>query len=137
MRIVLVSSGQVARQFAKELSADYDVTVVHSGEEGRSDLERYDCQLIDGQGNDIEVMKRAGAHRADWVIACSRSDELNLVTCLTTRQLGKAKTICFVGKEEYVRTFGAFGRLYLGGGEAEIEEAVKAIKCFQQSVQSL
>lgn len=30
-----------------------------------------------------------------------------------------------------VITFGAFGRLYLGGGEAEIEEAVKAIKlCF-------
>ena len=27
-----------------------------------------------------------------------------------------------------VLTFGAFGRLYLGGGEAEIEEAVKAIK---------
>ncbi|MHC4939383.1 MAG: Trk system potassium transporter TrkA [Planctomycetota bacterium] len=108
MRIVLVSSGQVARQFAKELSADYDVTVVHSGEEGRSELERYDCQLIDGEGNDIDVMKRAGAHRADWVIACSRSDELNLLTCLTTRQLGKAKTICFVGKEEYVRTFGAF-----------------------------
>ena len=26
-----------------------------------------------------------------------------------------------------VQTFGAFGRLYLGGGEAEIEEAVKAI----------
>ncbi len=31
-----------------------------------------------------------------------------------------------------VITFGAFGRLYLGGGEAEIEEAVKAIKlCFE------
>lgn len=27
-----------------------------------------------------------------------------------------------------VRTFGAFGRLYLGGGEAEIEEAEKAIR---------
>jgi hypothetical protein len=27
-----------------------------------------------------------------------------------------------------VLTFGAFGRLYLGGGEAEIEEAVKAIR---------
>ena len=27
-----------------------------------------------------------------------------------------------------VLTFGAFGRLYLGGGEAEIEEAVKAVR---------
>jgi trk system potassium uptake protein TrkA len=108
MRIVLVSSGQIARQFAQELSADFDVTVVHSGEEGRAELERVDCELIDGQGNDIEVMKRAGAHRAEYVIACSRSDEVNLLTCLTARQLGKAHTICFVEKEEYVRTFGAF-----------------------------
>jgi len=31
-----------------------------------------------------------------------------------------------------VRTFGAFGRLYLGGGEAEIDEAAKAIaQCFE------
>ncbi len=31
-----------------------------------------------------------------------------------------------------VRTFGAFGRLYLGGGEAEIDEAAKAIAlCFE------
>jgi len=31
-----------------------------------------------------------------------------------------------------VRTFGAFGRLYLGGGEAEIDEAQKAIRlCFE------
>lgn len=33
-----------------------------------------------------------------------------------------------------VRTFGAFGRLYLGGKEAEIEEAVKAIKATIASI---
>jgi len=108
MRIVLVSSGQIARQFAQELSVDYDVTIVHWGDEGRSELERIDCEILEGQGNDIEIMKRAGAHRAEYVIACSRSDEVNLLTCLTARQLGKAHTICFVEKEEYVRTFGAF-----------------------------
>ncbi|MEM8886098.1 MAG: Trk system potassium transporter TrkA [Planctomycetota bacterium] len=108
MNIVIVSTGQIARQFAQELSVDFDVTVIHSGDEGRSELERLDVELIDGKGNDIEVMKRAGAHRADWVIACARSDELNLLTCLTARQLGKAHTVCFVEKEEYVRTFGAF-----------------------------
>jgi trk system potassium uptake protein TrkA len=108
MRIVLVSSGQIARKFAQELSVDFDVTIVHAGEEGRSELERLDVEIIDGQGNDIDIMKRAGAHKAKYVIACTRSDELNLLTCLTARQLGKAHTICFVGKDEYVRTFGAF-----------------------------
>jgi hypothetical protein len=33
-----------------------------------------------------------------------------------------------------VVTFGAFGRLYLGGGEAEIDEAVKAIRLTLESI---
>jgi len=108
MQIVLVSSGQVALQFARELSVDNDLTIVHAGQEGRSELERLDCEVIEGQGVDIEVMKRARADKADYMIACARSDEVNLLACMTTRQLGKAQTICFVGKEEYVRTFGAY-----------------------------
>jgi len=108
MHIVLVSSGQVAIQFAQELSVDHDVTIVHAGQEGRSEIDRLDCEVIEGTGVDIEVMKRAGVHKADYVIACARSDEVNLLACMTTRQLGKAHTICFVGKEEYVRTFGAY-----------------------------
>jgi len=125
MRIVLVSSGQVALQFARELSVDNDVTVVHEGLEGRSELERLDVELIEGQGNDIEVMKRAGAHRAEHVIACARSDEVNLLACMTTRQLGKAQTICFVSKEEYVRTFGAyFGGTMQGAPQFGIDRIV-------------
>jgi len=125
MRIVLVSSGQIALQFARELSVDNDLTVVHDGEEGRSELDRLDVELIEGQGNDIEVMKRAGAHKAEYVIACARSDEVNLLACMTTRQLGKAHTICFVGKEEYVRTFGAyFGGTMQGAPQFGIDRIV-------------
>ncbi|MHC4547859.1 MAG: Trk system potassium transporter TrkA [Planctomycetota bacterium] len=107
MRIVLVSSGQVARQFAVELSREHDVTVVHAGEEGRAELEKLDVELLEGEGNDAVVLRRAGAPEADHLIACSHSDEMNILACLTARQLGTAQTICFVGKEEYVRTFGA------------------------------
>jgi len=105
VRIVLVSSGQIARQFAVELSREFDVSVVHDGEEGRAELEKLDVELLDGQGNDAEILKRAGADQADHLIACSRSDEMNILACLTARRLGKAQTICFVGKPEYVKTF--------------------------------
>jgi len=107
MRIVLVSSGPVARQFAEELSREHDVTIVHAGEEGRAEIEKLDVELLEGEGNDPAVLRRARAHEADYFIACTRVDEMNLLACLTARQLGGARTICFVAKEEYVRTFGA------------------------------
>ena len=105
MRIVLVSSGQVARGFAADLSGEYDVTVVHDGDEGRAELQKLDVEILDGQGNDVELLRTAGAAEADFIIACSRSDEMNILACLTARRLGKAQTICFVEKQEYVRTF--------------------------------
>ncbi len=107
MRIVLVSNGNVARQFAAELSVNHDVSVVHDGEDGRGELEKLDVELLEGAGNDADVLERAGAGKADYLIACSRSDEMNILSCLTARRLGSPKTICFVGKEEYVRTFAA------------------------------
>ena len=109
MRIVLVSSGQVARGFAADLSREYDVTVVHDGDEGRAELKKLDVEILDGQGNDVEMLSKAGAADADFIIACSRSDEMNILACLTARRLGKAETICFVEKREYVRTFAGDG----------------------------
>jgi trk system potassium uptake protein TrkA len=115
MRIVLVSSGHMALQFAQELSRDNDVSVIHQGQEGKGDLERLDVELLEGTGNDPKALGRARAPEADYLIACARSDEMNILSCLAARQLGPAKTICFVDKEEYVRTFGAWGGAGTGG----------------------
>ena len=106
MRVVLVSSGQVAKQFAADLSRDCDVVVVHEGDEGRVDLERLDVEVLEGPGNDVDLLRRAGAGEAAWFVACTRSDEMNLIACLTARRLGKAETVCFVEREAYVRSFG-------------------------------
>ena len=110
MRIVVVSSGYAARQIATDLCGDYDLSVVHDGEEGRADLEKLDVELHDGVGNDVALLKQAGTAEADWFVACSRTDEMNILACLTARRLGKAETICFVEKEEYFRTFGGSSR---------------------------
>ena len=44
--------------------------------------------------------------------------------CIAANEAEKAAEVNLLE----VRTFGAYGRLYLGGGEAEIEEAEKAIR---------
>jgi len=138
MRIVLVSSGQVARQFADDLSREDDVTVVHSGEEGRSELEKLDVELLEGEGNDPEKLKRAGGHEADYVIACTRSDEMNILACLTARQLGEATTICFVGKEEYVRTFSSEdGGLVSGAPKLGIDHLIWPARMLADKIEKI
>jgi hypothetical protein len=49
--------------------------------------------------------------------------------CIAANEAEKASPIRLLE----VITFGAYGRLYLAGGEAEIEEAEKAVKaCFER-----
>ena len=115
MSIVIVSSGHVAREFAANLSREYDVAVVHDGEEGRAELEKLDVEILTGTGNDVEILRGAGAERASYLVACTASDEMNILACLAARRLGKAETICFVSKKEYVRTFGADAETGWGG----------------------
>ncbi|MGQ0614990.1 MAG: Trk system potassium transporter TrkA [Planctomycetaceae bacterium] len=106
MRIVVVAGGAIGGQFAEALSGEHDVCIVHDGREGWAELEKLDVHLLEGQGNDVEVLRKAGAGDADFLVACSRSDEMNLLACLASRQLGEAHTICFVHSESYYRTFG-------------------------------
>ena len=50
--------------------------------------------------------------------------------CIAANEAEKAAKVNLLE----VRTFGAYGRLYLGGGEAEIEEAEKAIRAIFDSL---
>jgi trk system potassium uptake protein TrkA len=106
MRIVVVSGGPTAPPFAAELSREHDVAIVHDGEEARDELARIDAEIIEGVGTDPETLRRAGLKDASYLVAWSRSDEINILSCLTAKQIAPVHTICTVEKEEYVRTFG-------------------------------
>jgi trk system potassium uptake protein TrkA len=105
MRVVLVSSGHGAREFAADLCNDHDISIVHEGDTGRADLDKLDIEVIEGTGNDVDALKRAGVAHADWFIACTNSDEMNILACLSARRQGEAETVCFVTKEQYFQTF--------------------------------
>ena len=112
MRIVVVSSGATAPPFVAELSREHDVAIVHDGDEARDELKNLDAEIIFGTGTDPASLRRAGTKHASHFIAWTSSDEINIIACLTARQIGSAHTVCCVEKEEYVRTFGGAN----GGG---------------------
>ena len=100
MRIIVVSSGTSAPPFAAELSREHDVAIVHDGEEAREELVKLDAEIIEGVGTDASILKRAGVKDASYFVAWTRSDEINIISCLTAKRLGDPHTICCVEKEE-------------------------------------
>ncbi len=105
MKIVIIGDGKVGFKLAKELSEeDYDVVLIDSNEKKLMDaINRMDIICVHGEGGSAEVQEEAGVSEADLVIACTSTDECNLLSCLIARQIGARHTIARVRNPIYYR----------------------------------
>lgn len=101
MKIIIFGANDVGFMIADEFYTDNDITVIDD-EKNKSDaFNKLDVGFISGNASNPDILKQAKIKDADVFIACNSSDELNIVACLTVKRLSRAKTICFVKKEEY------------------------------------
>ena len=106
MKIIIFGANELGAMIAAELYTSNDITVIDD-EHNKSDaFNKLDVGFIAGNGSSIEVLKQASIKNADVFIACTPSDELNIVACLTAKRISTVKTICFVRKEEYKYSLG-------------------------------
>ena len=106
MKIIIFGANKVGAMIASQFYTDNDVTVIDNEKNKDDALSKLDLNFVDGNGSDIEVLKQAGVKSADLFIACTKSDELNIVACLTAKRLGNTCTMCFVRNEEYKASLG-------------------------------
>ena len=103
MNIVIVGGGNVGFSLAEQLvKENHDVTVVDSDEEElRRAGDQLDVMTVRGNGVSAAVLTEAGADKADLLVAATNSDEVNMVCCLTAKDLGVKYTIARIRDPEY------------------------------------
>ena len=108
MKIVIIGDGKVGHKLAVQLSEEnYDITLIDQNEgKLKEALNKMDIFCITGNGADAEIMKQADVPRADLVIACASTDEMNMLSCLIARRLGAKHTIARVRNPIYYRQIG-------------------------------
>lgn len=107
MNIIIVGCGKVGQKLAELLNdeKDHNITVVDTRYSVVQDLiNQYDIMGVVGSAMNVETMQDAGIDDADILIAVTGSDELNMLTCLMAKKLGKCRTIARVRKPDYMRT---------------------------------
>ncbi len=105
MKIVISGGTEIGLLFARTLAADHDVHVIESLPQAVEQLEQLDLQVVNGNPTSLAVLQEAHVAEADAFIGCAHSDEVNVISCLAAKQLGKAETFCFVNKAHYFETF--------------------------------
>ncbi len=106
MKIIIFGANEIGFMIAAEFYTDNDITVIDEERNKIDSFNKLDVGFISGNASSIDVLKQADIKNTDVFIACTDSDELNIVSCLTVKRLSKAKTLCFVRKEEYKSSLG-------------------------------
>lgn len=95
MRVTLIGGGKVGSYLARELhNGGHVVTVIeesHGHAESLSDDSK--VLVLEGDGTDIRLLKAADTGRADWAVAVTGQDEVNLVACQLASTLGARKVL--------------------------------------------
>lgn len=106
MKIIIFGANELGFMIASEFYTNNDITVIDDEQNKVDAFNKLDVGFISGNASNIEVLKQANIKSADVFIACTPSDELNIVACLTAKRTSNVRTICFVRKEEYKYSLG-------------------------------
>ncbi len=102
MNIIVVGAGKIGLTLTQYLTREgHDVTVIDRNPE-RLTLVNTTMDAISIAGAvDIELLRLAGADKADLLIAATNSDESNILCCMMGRKLGVGHTIARVRRQEH------------------------------------
>lgn len=106
MKIIIFGANEIGSMIATQFYTANDITVIDDEKNKLDAFNKLDISFVEGNASNIEVLKQANIKDADFFIACTDSDEINIVSSLTVKRLSDAFTMCFVRNESYKQSLG-------------------------------
>ena len=103
MDIIIVGAGKIGFNLAKNLSQEgHSITAIDIDKNAINQVvDEIDCMGIVGNAVVKSVLEEANIDKTDILIACTASDEINMLTCLLVNKFKKLKTIARIRNPEY------------------------------------
>jgi len=117
VKIIIAGAGEVGFHIAQRLSEEnHDVALIDKDAKHIKRVgENLDVQAFLGSGTSPRILKEAGIHDADLLVAATDSDEINLMACLMAKTLNPYLIkVARVRNEEYLQEGELFSKELLG-----------------------
>lgn len=104
MRIMIVGAGQVGFYLCERLSIEgHDVILIDTNKDKLQRIERdLNIMTVHGSGASARVLAEAGIAKTDLFIAVTDIDEVNLITCIMSKQYEVATRIARVRNQDFM-----------------------------------
>lgn len=104
MKIIIVGAGKIGTHIAQEfIDENRDVILIEKDAEiARIASNSLDCLVVQDDGTKADVLKKAGVAKADWFLALTGTDEINIISCgLIAEEYPSIKTVSRVKNPFY------------------------------------
>lgn len=103
-KAMIVGGTRMTRRFAQLYHDKFHLRILDTDMANceRMATELPDCEIIHGDGRDIEVLRENNIYQYDAFLALTESSETNILTCMTAKDFGVYKTIADVENLQFV-----------------------------------
>ncbi|QEG01108.1 Trk system potassium uptake protein TrkA [Stieleria maiorica] len=110
--VLIAGGGEIGFHIARALpSSDYRITLLEFDEDRCEQLAKLlpNCTVVHANANRRSVLEDEGGGSADYFVACTGSDESNIMACVEARELGSRRVMAVVGRPDYANVVGKLG----------------------------
>lgn len=103
-KALIMGGSRIAIRFAKRFHDKYHLKIIDSDRDNCEKIatDLPDCEIVLGDGRDIEVLRENNIYQYDAFLALTDSSETNILTCLSAKEFGVPKTIADVENLQFV-----------------------------------
>lgn len=103
-KALIMGGSRIARRFAELYHDKFHIKILETDMAVCEQLatELPDCEIVFGDGRDIEVLRENNIYQYDAFLALTGSSETNILTCLTAKEFGVPKTIADVENLQFL-----------------------------------
>ncbi|MDE5773639.1 MAG: Trk system potassium transporter TrkA [Muribaculaceae bacterium] len=97
-KIMIMGGSRIALRFARLFSNNYNIRIIDTNRDHCEYMatEFPECEIVHGDGLDIEVLRQNNIYQYDAFLAMTESSESNILSCLTAKDFGVCKTLADV-----------------------------------------
>lgn len=103
-KILILGGSRITERFTALYNDEYHIKII---DEDRARCEYLatefpDCEIVLGDGRDIEVLRENNIYQYDAFMALTDSSEANILACLTAKEFGVPKTVAEVENLQFL-----------------------------------
>lgn len=103
-KALILGGSRIATRFASQYHEKYHIKIIDNDRENCEAMATAlpDCEIVFGDGRDIEVLRENNIYQYDAFLALTDSSETNILSCLTAKEFGVPKTVADVENLQFI-----------------------------------